>query len=520
MQPGPFWKSDAAWRGAIFALGFLLSWLPLVLAAPIIPVPDELFQGLEAGHRLAFGYGLVPWEFDYGARSWALGVLAALPMALAGLLGQGPEFYLPLTWAFFSLGAAAMTLCAGLWGNHLYGRWGGLVVALVAAGWIDNLYFGGRTYSEVFAAHLLIVAVYLAEPGYRVESRNRLLAAGFAATLASLLRMQLGPVALLLWLWQWRDRRRLVLLSAGAVIGLVVDGGFDLLTGLSPFQPIWQNINFNLVLDGAAIFGTKPWTGYFTEMWLRWGWLTAPFAALALLGARRLPLLGAMVLVTLAIHIVIPHKEYRFILPAVMMASILCGVGLVETARGLAGLLQGMLRDAAGAVAAVLIGVFWLVVSAGNLSALAYDFPWREKPSAMDYIKPSMLEMLLTISHQPAVCGIGFTNINGYGVGGYTFLHRPLPLYFDNNDQNQLPAFMENAKYYNALVLLRENLEFFSALPAFAGYALDHCAKEHCLLIRPGDCARPTPQPRPALRPLWAKVAYEGDYPYAVGLVP
>ena len=30
---------------------------------------DEIFQTLEQGHRLAFGYGLVPWEYQSGARS-------------------------------------------------------------------------------------------------------------------------------------------------------------------------------------------------------------------------------------------------------------------------------------------------------------------------------------------------------------------------------------------------------------------------------------------------------------------
>src|SRR5690348_10426874 len=113
MSAAAILKSRAAFCGSIFALGFLLSWLPLVLGPPTIVNPDEVFQALEPAHRLVFGYGMVPWEFDYGARSWALGALSAIPMSLARLLGEGPDFYLPLTWALFSLGAGAMTLCAG-----------------------------------------------------------------------------------------------------------------------------------------------------------------------------------------------------------------------------------------------------------------------------------------------------------------------------------------------------------------------------------------------------------------------
>ena len=51
---------------------------------PIIFVPsmvwaDEIFQTSEQAHRLVYGSGLVPWEFQLGMRSWLLpGVIAAL----------------------------------------------------------------------------------------------------------------------------------------------------------------------------------------------------------------------------------------------------------------------------------------------------------------------------------------------------------------------------------------------------------------------------------------------------------
>src|SRR5471030_3289194 len=106
MPVAKFLRSEAGFRSAVFALGFLLAWLPLALSGPQLPAVDELFQFLEAGHRIAFGYGMVPWEFDYGARSWALGYVSALPLAVAGLFGGGPDVYLPLAWALFSLPAA------------------------------------------------------------------------------------------------------------------------------------------------------------------------------------------------------------------------------------------------------------------------------------------------------------------------------------------------------------------------------------------------------------------------------
>src|SRR4051794_31762554 len=41
-----------------------------ILVEPSINWWDEVFQATEQAHRLVFGYGLVPWEFQLGMRSW------------------------------------------------------------------------------------------------------------------------------------------------------------------------------------------------------------------------------------------------------------------------------------------------------------------------------------------------------------------------------------------------------------------------------------------------------------------
>ncbi|HEY4126052.1 MAG TPA: hypothetical protein VGM36_15625, partial [Rhizomicrobium sp.] len=83
-------ESDNARSGlviiAVLAAGFLFRFLPLLLW-PSISQPDEVFQSLEQGHRLAYGYGLVPWEFDYGARSWLLAYVAAGAMRVSDIFG-------------------------------------------------------------------------------------------------------------------------------------------------------------------------------------------------------------------------------------------------------------------------------------------------------------------------------------------------------------------------------------------------------------------------------------------------
>ena len=60
----------------VFLVAFGLRLIPGVFS-PAIAHVDEIFQSIEQGHRLVFGYGIVPWEFQYGARSWLLGYASA-----------------------------------------------------------------------------------------------------------------------------------------------------------------------------------------------------------------------------------------------------------------------------------------------------------------------------------------------------------------------------------------------------------------------------------------------------------
>src|SRR5713226_3429456 len=63
----------AAYRRSLVAAGLLAIILLAVglRLVPIIFVPsvnwgDEIFQAIEPAHRLVYGYGLVPWEFQLG----------------------------------------------------------------------------------------------------------------------------------------------------------------------------------------------------------------------------------------------------------------------------------------------------------------------------------------------------------------------------------------------------------------------------------------------------------------------
>ena len=76
----------------VFALLFLALALRvgLALAYPTVDWPDEIFQTTEPAHRLAFGNGVVTWEWLTGARNWFLPGWLAIIMRTTAWLAPDP----------------------------------------------------------------------------------------------------------------------------------------------------------------------------------------------------------------------------------------------------------------------------------------------------------------------------------------------------------------------------------------------------------------------------------------------
>jgi GPI mannosyltransferase 3 len=94
-------------RWQAFLLGVLLLALLLrvgvAMRAPSLAHPDEIFQTQEPAHRLAYGYGVVTWEWRDGIRSWAFPALLAVVMRATDWMGPGSAGYLWATTILLSL---------------------------------------------------------------------------------------------------------------------------------------------------------------------------------------------------------------------------------------------------------------------------------------------------------------------------------------------------------------------------------------------------------------------------------
>ena len=306
------------------------------------------------------------------------------------------------------------------------------------------MYFGGRALTEVVAAHLFVISIYLAEPGTRVEGRWRLFFAGVFAGATLMFRIHLAPAVGLLWIWRGLDRRRIVFLSLGAMLAVALNGVFDAVTWQYPFEPLWRNIQFNLLQHGSDYFGVEPWWKYFYWMGANWGGTIALFFPLAFLGGRRAPFLVVSAFTILLVHSAIGHKEYRFVYPAILLLSIAMGLGAVEAARLLTHGWRDGARNPAKPVIVGVLAVWWALLVHVNNIGRDYQKHWNRAHAST--------QAALYVSTMHNVCGIGLNRVGNYETGGYTYFHKRVPLYWQNLDSwkvmAEAPAF--NVMLYSA----------------------------------------------------------------------
>jgi phosphatidylinositol glycan class B len=426
----PFWTPERAaavvlWS-ALLAGAALRGFLALTDAG--IYWPDEIYQSLEPAHRLVWGRGLVAWEFSAGARPWTLPGLVALPFALLRLLGvSSPTVYVPAVKLLFCLAGvatawAAARLARALGAGPLPAATAGALWALAA----PAIYFSPRGLSEPLSALPLTLGLLFAWPEDATR-RRRVLGAALLG-LAVFLRLQdaLVCVALLVALLgrrQWRPALEVLSVFVLAALAL---GAMDWVSWGQPFQSALVNLRFNLE-GGGNLWGTSDAAYYARVLWRSMPAVTAVLVLAGALGARRAPGLCALVLAFIAVHSLVPHKEYRFILPVLPAWAALAGLGLDSAYRLVAarkpGLAGWVVAPALLAAAASAVGFHRLTF--GDLGA--YE---TFKPNDSAYQDFGDVNRLLSVAGTlKDLCGLKVEAVHLAWTGGYTYFHKDARLY-------------------------------------------------------------------------------------------
>jgi GPI mannosyltransferase 3 len=469
---------------ALVALAIFLRLQP-ILIEPSAVWPDEIFQASEPAHRLVFGSGLVPWEFQLGVRSWLLpGVIAGL-MEVSRIAGDGPDFYLPLIAIAFAVLATAPVVCCFLWCRRVFRVPAALLAAMAVAVAPEAVYFGARTLSEVVAGHLLIIALYLLEPGFRVTSYRRLCTGGALLALVLVTRVQLLPALVTIGLWaMWRsERERVFALLAGATAMLAAAALLDTVTLGYPLASVWRYVLYNAYYGVSSTFGVEPWWYYILGELGVWGGAGATLVLLVSIGALRRPLLLVVVVVILAVHSGIAHKEYRFIYPAVVLLTVLAGTGLAQMVSWGQDWLTGRgISKPLAALAATAFAVGWWCLASLQIWTGGTITAYRQRMH-------DSLVAASFVAHGPAPCGIGLYGLAGedWGVyGGYTFFHKPAPMYWPKNKAALIAA----SPGFDTLL-------YTEAPPPVAGFTTQQCIGEVCIARRHRSCRQIVPESLP-----------------------
>ena len=297
-----------------------------------IIAPDEVFQYLEQAHRLVFGQGIVPWEFQIGLRSWLIPIILAAPMALAHLVFSSPLAGLALIRILLVMASLPIVWTAAKWGGRFSGRQGMWIAGIFSALWPDLWLMAPHPLEEVFSADILVPAIYAVETLAARSSLRQIAMVSFMLGAALAIRIQIAPAVAIAGISLCgRDIQRWRMGVLAGAVPLLISGLLDWITWGEPFRSLWLNIYLNVFLGIAKNqFGTDPASYFISIMGLDWLWTLPVMVILCWRGGKMLPVAGYSVIAIIITHSLIAHKEFRFIFPAIALAVPLAGVGLAE----------------------------------------------------------------------------------------------------------------------------------------------------------------------------------------------
>lgn len=427
--------------------------------------PDEIFQSVEQAHRLVFGYGVTPWEFRSGARSWVFPGMIAGILELGSVLGldsgQAVMLSVKTAMAMLSLLTTYMTMRLA---HSLAGRQAAVIAGLFAGFFPMSLLLAARTLSEVATAPVLLGSYMLS----RRAGRKPQLLAGALAGLAICMRYQSGLVALGILAIVISERRfkDAAWFSVGASALGLLGGMLDWVIWGKPFYALKKYLYFNLKKSGAK-FGRYPFSYYITVSWSAIGPAVLLLAAAFVAGLRLAPKLAMLVIAYAGVHSLIPHKEYRFLMPIVPMALAIAACGLATLAKQLRA--PNWLAPGAALVCAIAM--------AFNTTQLTWErlgFPSDRGDRSPWHSGEGINRLLWNAGERADVCGLMVTGESFGWTGGYSYFHRDANLYPDSLESTQLAA--------NYLIAP-------AGEAAPANYVEIARSRDAALLKRPGGCA-------------------------------
>jgi phosphatidylinositol glycan class B len=435
--------------------------LVIAVAVSLLPVvqlgrmhADEVYQWLEPAFARAHGFSDLGWEWQVGIRNWAV------PLLFSWLLRLGMAIGLDHPVAARALLAIPHVLLTWLMLGAVR-RWVGRRLdsdrALVAV-WLLGTYglfilFAGRSMAETYSAAALVLAVE------NVDSRKAF-AAGVWMGLAIVFRYPsmviVAGIALGLVIWQ-RDLFWRALLGGAIVVALL--GALDWVTWGRPYHSLIAYLEFNVFsTKGVDAFGAYP-----ISHLLPYVWRIAPWILAGAFWSLRKHLDGKAVILPVALYVaallVTPHKEGRFLYPAILLLALVALPGWLA-------LIDSVMRPRWRA--GLLVGSFLISPSSYFLfqKSLRGDLFWA----------------VVRAGQQADVTGLLVVGEDRWGVGGYFFIGKKIPYDVCPDAVTCGPLLAQ--RQFNYVVVRRQDMD---ELAKGYGFRLYHDGKTRTLRRAQGD---------------------------------
>ena len=419
----------------VLALAFVAR-AAVALSGDFVLHPDEVMQYLEPAHRLVFGNGVRYWEYFYGARSWLVPGAVAGVLKLFDTAGLGQPFWYVggVKLAFCAL---SLLIPAGMYvtARRHFGEAAARAALVAGAFWYELAGFAHKPMTEFVAAVPLMGLLALSLRPSVDDSRTVWLAA-FLSVLVMAVRMQYAPVALVLagvLFLRTGKKVQLTLVAAGFAFAF---GIFDAVTwdgGL--FHSYLLNLRYNLFV-GPYRAGESPGYQFLWWLVLAGGGLSALCMAASLCSPRRYGFILGLITVTLLVHSLQGHKEYRFVF-AVIPLWLMIGADLMARLAAWAG--------RTGWIAPPAAAVFAVVSLAGILNALPYQqqvynaWSWETRYTGFVRGQDPVFAAYRYLARAPGVKSVWQPDRLYLNTPGYYYLHRRIPLYDSPTGRSFIP---------------------------------------------------------------------------------
>jgi hypothetical protein len=303
--------------------------------------PDEQARFLEPAHHLIYGYASLPWEFrnDPQIVSYLGGTLLAPVLWLTKPFGASGMTEAFLCRLFIGLVASTKLVALVLVFNLLRLEFNRRrLYLLISAFAIFGPAFYVRTSQENFGGTMLLWAFYFHLKNRESPSSSHSFWCGFLASFGTSIRLQLGPAALVLAMFHGLSSKKVktnLITLLGLVVGLFPLAIVDLVKCGIPFLPAWNYLMYALGgEEGGHVWGTQPWWYYIQQYFEAWyPPLSILILPVMLMGLFLCPDLMLVIVPFVAVHVLIGHKETRYLFPMVPFLQLAAFVGWDRAAR-------------------------------------------------------------------------------------------------------------------------------------------------------------------------------------------